>query len=109
MKIIERSQVLEEDFREILDAEGHHRHPLVDDGKSIRWKGNKMVQEMVEKIGGLNNIIALLHHMGYDKNSEVMRQLYRDLGVSLNLYWEVFYWEVNNPDALDYKMIKSKI
>jgi hypothetical protein len=41
--------------------------------------------------------------MGYDKNSEVYRKLYRDIGYSLEGYWEIFYWEVNNPIASEYK------
>jgi hypothetical protein len=104
MKIIQRDQILGEDYKNIIETESHHRHDIIEgeDG-TLRWKGNKNVKDLLDGVGGLNPIMALLYHMGYDKNSEVMRQLYRDLGVSLDLYWEVFYWEANNPEAANYK------
>lgn len=60
---------------------------------------------VIEKID-LNTLVLLLNHLGYGKNSEVYRQLYRDMGYSLYGYWEIFYWEVNNPDANEYHPTK---
>jgi hypothetical protein len=92
-----------DDYKQILEKEIHHKHPLaMDEHGRVKWIKNQSVADLVEKMGGLNPIIALLYNMGYDKNSEVFRKLYRDLGVSLDLYWEVFYWEANNPEVENY-------
>ena len=50
----------------------------------------------------INDLIPLLDSLGYDKNSEVYRKLYRDMGYSLFGYWEVFYWVANNSEADKY-------
>jgi hypothetical protein len=54
-------------------------------------------------MGGLNNIVALFYSIGLTKNSEEWRKLYRDIGYSLDGYWEIFYCEMNNKDAADYR------
>ena len=41
--------------------------------------------------------------MYFTKNSEEWRKLYRDIGYSLYGYWEIFYWDMNNEDAADYR------
>jgi hypothetical protein len=41
--------------------------------------------------------------MGLGKNDESVRKLYRDMGYSLSGYWEIFYWEMNNEDADQYR------
>ncbi len=79
-----------------------HGHPLIkrEDG-SLAWECKPGVIEIAERIG-INNIVELFESLGFGKNSEVMRKLFRDLGYSLFGYWELFYWEVNNPAASEY-------
>ncbi len=66
--------------------------------------GRKMtkVDNLID-VMNLNHIVMLLIYLGYNKNSEIYRKLYRDMGYSLYGYWEIFYWEVNNPDYAEYK------
>jgi hypothetical protein len=99
---IKRENITDEEFREILDCETHHNHPIIEDeGGTYRWKQNPRVRQLVDKCG-LNELVELLFSMGYDKNSEVFRKMYRDMGYSLYGYWEVFYWEMNNEKSQEY-------
>jgi hypothetical protein len=41
-------------------------------------------------------------YRGLDKNCDEYRKVYRDIGYSLDGYWEIFYWEVNNPISREY-------
>ena len=103
MKIINREDITVEEYREILDREFHHDHEIFqDENNLLRWTPNPRVQEYLKNIS-LNDLCPLLWSLGYGKNSEVYRKLYRDMGYSLWGYWEVFYWEANNEDAADYK------
>lgn len=96
IKEIKREDITDETYREILDCETHHNHSIIEDeGGTYRWKKNPRVRELVDKCG-LNELVELLFSMGYDKNSEVFRKMYRDMGYSLYGYWEIFYWEMNN-------------
>lgn len=90
-------------FGEIMRKEAHHDHEIVDEGHGARWKEDPDVCELVDAMGGLNNIVRLFFSLGITKNSEEWRKLYRDIGYSLYGYWEIFYWEVNNEDAADYR------
>ncbi len=102
-KVIKRDTITEDTYKEILDTETHHDHVIIkDEHGTIRWKANQRVRDLVDKIG-LNDLVELLHYLGYGKNSEVYRKMYRNMGYSLYGYWEIFYWEVNNEDAADYK------
>ena len=102
MKEIRREDILVENYRLILDKETHHNHIIIEDEHGvIRWKENTNVEHFLKNIS-LNDLCPLLSCLGYDKNSEVYRKLYRDMGYSLNGYWEVFYWDLNNKDVDDY-------
>ncbi len=103
MKTIERSELEDiENYQEIFEVESHHDHEVIEDEHgTYRWKANEDVDELV-MASDLNEIIIALHRNGHDKNSEIYRKLYRNMGYSLSGYWEVFYWEVNNPDAQKY-------
>lgn len=101
--VINRNEITEDTYREILDVETHHDHIIIkDESGTLRWKENKDVRRYLKKIS-LNDLCPLLNYLGYDKNSEVYRQLYRDMGYSLFGYWEIFYWEANNGEAENYK------
>lgn len=105
--IVKREEITEETYREILDVETHHNHEIIkDEHGTLRWKENPDVNKILERIS-LNDLCPLLYHLGYNKNSEVYRQLYRDMGYSLFGYWEIFYWEANNDEADKYKPNKK--
>ena len=101
MKTVPRHKLTQSTYREILDIETNHNHEIIEDDGIFRWKYNPSVRKLVNKIG-LNDIIMLMHSLGYNKNSEPYRKLYRDIGYSLFGYWEIFYWEVNNDDVDKY-------
>ena len=101
-KIISRDDITVENYRLILDKETHHNQEIIEDKNgTLRWKENKDVEHYLKNIS-LNDLCPLLISLGFDKNSEVYRKLYRDMGYSLNGYWEIFYWEWNNEDSEDY-------
>jgi hypothetical protein len=101
IEIIDRESITTEAYRLILETETHHDHEIIVSGGNYYWKKNEIVDAILEKLS-LNDIIPLLHSLGYGKNSEIYRKLYRDMGYSLEGYWEIFYWEVNNPIASEY-------
>lgn len=111
-KIVSRDKIKEKEYRLILDTETHHDHEIIEDENGVlRWKPNLNVCKITERLS-LNDIIPLFYYLGYGKNSEIYRKLYRDIGYSLFGYWEIFYWNVNNEEANEYKPnlkeIKSK-
>jgi len=104
MRTVTRTEVRKTDklYRDMLKTEKHHKHEIIETKEgTLRWKENPDVTRILEKIS-LNDLIPLLYCLGYNKNSEVYRQLYRDMGYSLSGYWEIFYWEVNNDEADEY-------
>jgi len=101
-RIVKREEIKDEEFRQMLSIESHHNHQIIlDEDGILRWKENPSVRHFLKNIS-LNDLCPLLISLGYGRNSEVFRKLYRDMGYSLFGYWEVFYWEVNNPSATDY-------
>lgn len=104
MKIVNRSEISVEEYREIMEKESHHNHEIVEVNGVLRWKENSDVRRILKNIS-LNDLCPLLICMGYDKNSEVYRKLYRDMGYSLSGYWEIFYWELNNDNKVNYNPI----
>ena len=107
MEILDRKHIkkISDNYKEVLDREKHHNHELVMVNGIIRWKENENLRSI-----DINKVIEIFYELGYDKNSEVYRKFYRDLGYSLSGYWEVFYWEVNNEDQNEYRpSLVSKI
>lgn len=110
VKVIKRKDIKEETYVEILDKEKHHNHPIIkDENGTLRWIANDSVCSLLDEKFNLNDLVSLLHLLGYGKNSEVFRKLYRDMGYSLSGYWEIFYWEVNNEEADKYVPNHTKI
>lgn len=109
MKIIEREDLTTDIYLEVLEKEGHHDHLIKEDinGKP-RWVEDEIVSQWVDE-KGLNDVINILYSLGYDKNSEPYRKLYRDIGYSLYGYWEIFYWEVNNELSNEYNPDEGKL
>lgn len=103
--VVERDQIKDHTYITIFINEQHHDHKIIrDENGTLRWKENPSVRKAIDtKRVDLNELLVLFHHLGYDKNSEVYRKLYRDMGYSLYGYWEIFYWEVNNPKAGKYR------
>lgn len=105
--IIKRDDITDEETKEMLKTESHHNHEIVkDENGVIRWKQIPGVRKIMDQIG-LNEIWILFGKMGHGRNSEILRELYRQIGTSLFAYWETFYWEANNPDADKYKQPKQ--
>ncbi|MEM1219601.1 MAG: hypothetical protein AAGH79_11835 [Bacteroidota bacterium] len=100
---INREDLTEETYREILDKETHHDHKIIQDDHGVyRWEEIPMINDILKGMD-LNDLFLLLISLGHGKNSEVYRKLYRNMGYSLFGYWEVFYWEVNNEEADRYE------
>lgn len=97
MKTISKEQLTDLEHLEIINTETHHEHELVMDKNGvIRWKPDHEVCELIKGMN-FNNVIMDFITRGLDKNCEEYRKLYRDIGYSLDGYWEIFYWEINNP------------
>lgn len=104
MEILDRSTFKgHELFEEIMEKESHHDHEIVFKGDRPRWKEDPRISKLVDDMGGMNNVVNFMYSIGLTKNSEEYRKLYRDIGYSLYGYWEIFYWEMNNEDASDYR------
>jgi len=102
VKIIERKNLEHiSDYADIFVKESHHHHRIVEIDGVVRWEEKPMKTAMVEE-KGLNAVVMDMINLGMNKNSEEWRALYRNMGYSLSGYWEVFYWEVNNPIAENY-------
>ena len=86
------------EYAEILRRESHHNHEIVKVNGVVRWKENEVINGILLDVS-LNYLCPLLDQLGYGKNSEVYRKLYRDMGYSLSGYWEIFYWKCNNDEA----------
>ena len=103
MKIVNRNEIEVEYYQEIFKKESHHNHEIIETEDGVfRWKANPDVEHFLKNIS-LNDLCPLLNCLGYGKNSEVYRKLYRDMGYSLSGYWEIFYWDLNNEDADSYE------
>ena len=103
MNYIDRESEELKDYKEMLETEKHHNHKIIRDKHgTIRWEKNDVVDILTDKMS-LNNLCHLLEVLGYGRNSEIYRKMYRSMGYSLSGYWEVFYWEANNEDAEEYK------
>ncbi len=100
MEILDRKAVrqISVHYKEVLRKESHHKHELIMIDGVIRWKGNDKLRPV-----DVGEATRLFYTLGYGKNSEVYRKFYRDLGYSLSGYWEIFYWEMNNDKADEYR------
>ena len=102
MKTTKRSE-LHEDYTEMMKTESHHDHVIVNINGMDRWKENEIVDRITTEAISLNDLCPLLCELGFGKNSEVYRKLYRDMGYSLRGYYEIFYWDMNNDELDEYK------
>ena len=96
LNIIERENISIGVWLEMKGKESHHNHTIIIEDNRLRW-GKTIDSE------DLNKKWEEWSKRGLTKNSEEVRKYYRDIGYSLYGYWEIFYWEVNNPLASEYK------
>jgi hypothetical protein len=103
MKKINREEIKDLDFIEIMKKENHHNHEILQDmeGK-LYWRQDDNISAEIEG-KNINNNISNLLSKGLNKNSEEYRRFYRDIGYSLFGYWEIFYCKANNPICNEYK------
>lgn len=102
MKIISRSEWKLRCHVDIVEFDWHHQHQVFEDENGIlRWVPDEIFINSI-KNKNFNDVVAELLLKGLDKNCEEYRKVYRDIGYSLNGYWEVFYWPENNPIADQY-------
>ena len=94
--------LIDDNYDKVLSAESHHDHGIVKINGVLRWKEDPDIRRQIG-VSNLNDVVlALQIDLDLDKNSEVYRKLYRDMGYSISGYWEVFYWEFNNEFSEDY-------
>jgi len=101
MKKVSRKEIsdMDGDYKLMLEKESHHDHEIIiDESGTYRWKQDPDVVSLIDDLN-LNSLWVLFYKMGMNKNSEEIRKMYRDMGYSISGYWEIFHWEVNNPDA----------
>jgi hypothetical protein len=102
MKAINRID-LPIDYVEMMKTEQHHDHEIIkDELGTIRWKEDPFTGRLTDACN-LNDIIRGFYAEGNGKNSEVYRELYRNMGYSLSGYWDIFYWDMNNENADQYQ------
>jgi hypothetical protein len=92
---------LSDEYAEVLATEEFGHELYIDDHGVLRWvKNYEKEQEIMDEFGAsdLNQLFA----RGADKNDPRIRELYKHIGYSLSGFWEIFYWEVNNPQAYKY-------
>lgn len=102
MKVLTRHEMKFRCDIDILDKEMHHQHQVFEDMYGeLRWVPNETYIESI-KDQNFNDVVAKFIIRGLDKNCEEYRKAYRDIGYSLKGYWEVFFWDINNPIAAEY-------
>ena len=92
MKIVKREEIKVKQFVEMLKLESHHEHEIItsDDG-ILHWKPNQRLSIIIHSLN-INQIVTDFLYAGIGKNHEAYRKFYRDIGYSLNGYWEIFYF-----------------
>lgn len=90
-------------WKDMKELESHHTHNIILKGGIYRWEQTNF------DYGDINQIMRNFYNNGHTKNSEEVRAFYRSIGYSLFGYWELVYWDVNNPIVMDYKQPDSTI
>ncbi len=88
-------------WKDMKDLESHHKHNIILKDGIYRWEQTNF------DYGDLNRVMDNFYNNGLNKNSEEVRAFYRSIGYSLFGYWELVYWDVNNPIVMDYKQPDS--
>jgi hypothetical protein len=104
-KYVSREEAISlcEEAKEIFSREKHDHRIYMDEHGVLRWEGDPII-EMISPAGEFDCLsLNTMFMNGASKNDPRVRELYRKLGYSLFGYWEVFHWDVNNPQAEEYK------
>lgn len=83
-------------WKDMKDLESHHSHNIILKDGIYKWEQTNF------DYGDLNRVMYNFYNNGLTKNSEEVRAFYRSIGYSLFGYWELVYWDVNNPIVMDY-------
>ena len=94
-------------YAEVFAKDGNDHEVFLDKNGTLRWKVNPSIEllfslnQVVERpyiqVVDLNEFWTQWYKQGFTKNDPRVRKLYRDMGYSVSGYWEIFFWEVNNP------------
>ena len=97
MKIIQPEELTNKFHIEIIKTEHHHGHQIFEDQYGIiRWVPDiEYINSIIYK--KVNDVVKEMLQRGLDKNCEEYRKVYRYIGYSLIGYWDIFYWNFNNP------------
>ncbi len=93
--IVKREEITDEIYREMLDAEAYHNHEIIKDKNgTLRWKEDDAIGKIVDELSMFE--ISVLFDIFYsNKNSKLIRKMYRDIGYSLSGYLQIFYNKEN--------------
>ena len=108
----EECAALSSDYEDVLTTEETGHNLYVDKHDTIRWEANPAKEQEIMNKFGAHDLNDLFGCCRADKNDPLVRELYKNMGVSLYMFWEVFYWEVNNERADEYcsrQMVKKMI
>lgn len=98
METISREDLIG-DYDDMMKSEAHHNHEIIKDKNGIiQWKPDPLIELIIDAYG-ITKILDEICALGGTKNGELYRELYRKRGYPLSGYWEIFYCELNNPDA----------
>lgn len=95
---VSRDEIEYKIWDDICETESHHDHKIVRVDGRLRWE-----QTLDYSNIDINKKWEDWYKAGLTKNSEEPREFCRSIGYSLYGYWELFYWEGNNPNVMDYK------
>lgn len=91
-----------DDYKEILYREHPGNELYVNRHGTIRWVPDENREQEIMNMFNASDLNEVFRN-GTEKNSLIVRELYKVMGVSLSMFWEVFYWEVNNKNASKFK------
>lgn len=104
MIIVPRPEVPKE-YKKMLKTESHHDHIIIqDEHGTLRWKKDEFVTSKIP-VENLTEFVLKLEALGFGKNSEIYRKLYRCQGFTLSSYEDIFYFY--NEDSGDYQQPKQ--
>lgn len=95
-----------DDYKDVLDTEYLGHQLYVDEHGTIRWEADPELEKIIMDEYNAKDLNDLFMK-GAKKNDPIIRELYKHIGYSLYGFWEIFYWEVNNELAHEYKGRKS--
>jgi len=92
-----------EEYVDILEREFHDGELYVTPDGYVRWvEDPERAKEIMDSFGA-KDLNDLFGRCRADKNDPIIRELYKCIGYSLYGFWEIFYWDVNNEDADEYR------